>query len=595
MATPTITDLLQIYNVRDFVSLAATVAHIGSESAELQITRGTHKVAADLTVPANVTLRFVGGKLEVASGVTLTINGPLDAPLAQIFSGAGSVSFGAGAVKVVYPEWWGAKADGATNSTTAIQSAVAAAVQAICRLLLGRYIVDTPIAVKSNTRVEGCGPFTIVEWSDGAAPSVFRNQNYTDGSPRDSNIVIRDLQIVAGTAEEYAWGGGVHLCYVDGVDVSGVTVGGGNGNGITVSRCTRARVENNIVDGCAGVGIDLSATQDFVVVHNEVASAGQDGIACYSPHNGGAEEPNCLHGVVLGNYLHDGGGIVVGVFNQDGNTKSTKYINVIGNIITNSDIVSILVSGGAAYVNVADNIIREPDSIGIQVYGGSHTIAPAHINIRGNTVESGANLGIYLSAETSSLTDISIQGNIVRGNALTGIYIYAHTNSLTRVGVIGNRISNNNGYGVNLFATSNGVISNCQVEGNDIWDDQGVKTQSYPVSLYGNNGGSVSKCTVIGNDGEGNINGFYISGSGHIVKDNIGYVSENGGTASVANGGTINHGLAAAPTQYVATPTVSGHIAMVTAVSATTLTIALLNHDGTPVAVAENINWRAWV
>ena len=41
-----------------------------------------------------------------------------------MFSGGGSVSFGDGFVEAVYPEWWGAKSDGSTDDTDAIQAAL---------------------------------------------------------------------------------------------------------------------------------------------------------------------------------------------------------------------------------------------------------------------------------------------------------------------------------------------------------------------------------------------------------------------------------------------------------------------------------------
>jgi hypothetical protein len=65
-----------------------------------------------------------GGSLAVSAGKTVTINGHVDARLHQIFEGAGSVAFGSGSVKEVYPQWWGAKGDGSTDDTGEIQAAL---------------------------------------------------------------------------------------------------------------------------------------------------------------------------------------------------------------------------------------------------------------------------------------------------------------------------------------------------------------------------------------------------------------------------------------------------------------------------------------
>jgi hypothetical protein len=66
-----------------------------------------------------------------------------------------------------------------------------------------------------------------------------------------------------------------------------------------------------------------------------------------------------------------------------------------------------------------------------------------------------------------------------------------------------------------------------------------------------------------------------------------------GGVASVSNGGTITHGLGGAPTLYSVTATVAGRRVAVTAVSATTLTVSLLDTAGLAVMAAENVAWVA--
>lgn len=95
---------------------------------------GTYRIGSDLTVPPHVTLAFAAGAtLKPDSGDTVTINGPLQAPLSQIFdtSAGGEVVFGPGVTEFYRFEWWGAKADaahdgGGTDSTVAINAAIAA-------------------------------------------------------------------------------------------------------------------------------------------------------------------------------------------------------------------------------------------------------------------------------------------------------------------------------------------------------------------------------------------------------------------------------------------------------------------------------------
>ena len=87
----------------------------------------------------------------------------------------------------------------------------------------------------------------------------------------------------------------------------------------------------------------------------------------------------------------------------------------------------------------------------------------------------------------------------------------------------------------------------------------------------------------------------YSSYSLPIIKhdNNRGWVNKNGGTSSVAHSDTIAHGLARTPTQYSVTATVAGHIATVTGVDATTLTIGLIDVRGYPVTSPETVAWWA--
>jgi hypothetical protein len=101
---------------------------IGSNNVILRVPAGTHNIAADMTSPANVTLKPQRGAVfAVATGKTLTIN-KLEAGPYQIFSctGTGKVVFGPGAVQAVHPEWWGADPTGTSDSLTAFTAAATA-------------------------------------------------------------------------------------------------------------------------------------------------------------------------------------------------------------------------------------------------------------------------------------------------------------------------------------------------------------------------------------------------------------------------------------------------------------------------------------
>jgi hypothetical protein len=69
---------------------------------------------------------------------------------------------------------------------------------------------------------------------------------------------------------------------------------------------------------------------------------------------------------------------------------------------------------------------------------------------------------------------------------------------------------------------------------------------------------------------------------------------ESGGAApTIADGGTITHGMFTTPTYVVAIPSVAGEFVSVTAKGATTFTVAIKKHDGSA-GTTQTIYWRAW-
>ena len=119
------------------------VKEIGENGhAELILEKGMYR-ADRLSIPSNITVTLKpGAQIEVARH--LIIEGKVEAGLYQIFSGPGSVVFGSQSVKEIYPQWWGAKADGITDDALAIQKAcLALSREGVKRLVFpaGNYLI----------------------------------------------------------------------------------------------------------------------------------------------------------------------------------------------------------------------------------------------------------------------------------------------------------------------------------------------------------------------------------------------------------------------------------------------------------------------
>lgn len=122
-------------DVDSYDSFAEAVTDIGSTKTTLYI-KTEQTVGEDVSVPSTLTLRFEDtGILSVGSGYTVTISGPIEAPLGlQIFdansedggeSGDGSVKFEIGTVPEVSAHWWGLSESGsAADNALALQNAI---------------------------------------------------------------------------------------------------------------------------------------------------------------------------------------------------------------------------------------------------------------------------------------------------------------------------------------------------------------------------------------------------------------------------------------------------------------------------------------
>ena len=91
-------------------ALLAAIIAVAGEVDELTVTiTEPVKASANATIPSNVTLRFLhGGYLAPDSGVTLTLNCAIDAPLRQIFAGEGDFDLTGCVTDTHALEWFGA-------------------------------------------------------------------------------------------------------------------------------------------------------------------------------------------------------------------------------------------------------------------------------------------------------------------------------------------------------------------------------------------------------------------------------------------------------------------------------------------------------
>lgn len=431
--------------------------------------------------------------------------------------------------------------DGTTDQTEILQ-AVAALPSGGGTVLLseGTFSID---AVLTNPFVSGLTlrgqgrDVTVIKLANGA------NSRLITHSTAVSNVTLADLTI----------------------DLNGSNQSDGaardDRSGLHLINVTGLQLLNSTIKNCRhGAAVRMSICDYTLIQGCRFLDNGVSGAAFVSDHTFCR---NSTHYRVIGNsYLN---GTDTGTA-QDGVT----YSQVVGNTYENCDI-------GITSANSATE-------------GASPAASCAYNTMVGNTIKGRG------ASDDSSGIKISNFGN----NTGTNIKM---------VTVIGNTISNcDRGMWVEH-------VDRCVISGNVIDDCQGSNKQSILLTTSGtsnnititNNiidatgatafrfsGGTTNNLTLANN----NITAAstYINGTitaSMKIYNNRGYVTENGGTASVADGGTIAHGLSNTPTKFFVTPNVAGRFASVTSVSASNLTIALKDSTGAAVAVAENVTWYA--
>lgn len=206
--------------------------------------------------------------------------------------------------------------------------------------------------------------------------------------------------------------------------------------------------------------------------------------------------------------------------------------------------------------------------------------------------------------------DVRIEGGEYAYNAEAGI-----ADSGLRTQVVGAHIHHNDAYGISNGYTSDGAV----YRDNDIHHNgtAGIsfRAQTGQPTVFGTNplidGNNIPFATeqfwgvenlpatgrAVDNvmPGYAGANAFRTANAAGSIKRNVGYDTEAGGVVNAINGTALSHGMERTPTRVVLTPSVAGRRVAVTAISATTVTIALQDAAGANISVAEPVYWMAEV
>lgn len=304
-----------------------------------------------------------------------------------------------------------------------------------------------------------------------------------------------------------------------------------------------------------------------------------------------------------------------GAHSQGIYTKCTNTV-IVGNVLYDAGVSqgAIVVKGGKRNIIANNNIYFSTE----RLYNGIHIEAENPL-INDNVIEN-AFIGIEFYGQDGP----SIADNFIF-NSGRGIYIYVATDSsITGISITGNMIVEtgaddaNEGIGIKFYSRQGG-ISNVVINDNII---QTVETDGSPTSkgIHLTCSAGISYLSMAGNVFDGMDNAIYFedlggtltyvlttdnifnsiastvvssevySGTGSKIKDNIGFVTENGGKATgKSTGQTIAHGLVTTPTIVNVVPATAGVSDLNVAADGTNITVTFAGGG------SEDFYWEAKV
>ena len=411
----------------------------------------------------------------------------------------------------------------------------------------GIYYVRSTLWPNSGLHLKGVEGSILVFDASQTAKQISMIQIGQNTSP----IIIEGLTIDGNAQNTPNSGNLISINGAPNVIIKDCTLRNGPEHGIYAYRSIGAEepylaITGNDVNNMSKSGIHISLRGgDVSLSSNKVHSIGSDSVdmnaAIYCDNISNVTiENNIIHevrGALLVGECYNVGGIVV---------RSSQ----VGDVHVRENVVHNISGQGMLFFNVNGpdiwmNIVRDVFYHGIYVEGSPYS------TIRSNTIHNatdGIVIGSYSpyfsirsSATNNEIIDCRERGLVIDSDDSEAI---------------GNKIINcgRNWSEKTFDYAKSGILcyaSRSVIEGNVIIDSKDGRTTLYGISDRLSSGGIGNDNSITNNNIEGAIlGGIYISGSGHHIRDNIGFVSEGVGVVTIVAGSTeavVEHGLSWRP------------------------------------------------
>ena len=484
---------------------------------------------------------------------------------------AGAVTFlqaGTGAVptnvqtklrETVSVKDFGAQGDGVTDDTAAIQAAIDAANTAgggTVTVPAGVYMIDASVYVNMKDNVSlviETGAELKAITNALAVYSVIRATNVDNWSVVGGGKVTGERTTHTGVTGE--GGECITVFGCNNFVIDGLTIQDGWGDGIyiggnvTVNQSRSFTIQNCYLNNNRRNNISVTAGRDFTITNNRITNA--NGTA---PEAGIDLEPNPsdawdVEDCVVSNnivWANAGPGITCSAI-YHGNTT------IADNVAHGNGGDGIASSNSQAPVVIANNLSYENTGYGIYL-SGAPSFDQFNSSIIGNTVHNNKESGVFIR---SNIQVCNVTNNTVFENDKHGIVLDRATGgTMYAISVLSNNVHSNSQAANDTYDNIHLVTgaSTTVIQNNVLWKGQKTNKPKYGINIADSNcDNSVVMQNMLTNSG--NTGPYVSSTTSVVVRNNIGYVTENAvlspafSIAAVTNVTvTIPHGCSYTPT-----------------------------------------------
>lgn len=457
-----------------YATLQAAITAIGSTPATLLVNSAI-SCTADATVPSTLALKVEHpGVITIASGKTLTINGPFDAPNGQCFNPIGDVVFGVSAVKHSNPRWFGALGDNATDDTCALQCAISSHIWAHCPP--GRYKITSALTMPSGHKLTGIRSNVTGEgtWINQTASDyhITITQTYNADPELQQYSQYNEVAYITFTGSS---GLGIRTAFTESLEVHHCNFSG-TVNGLYMStNANEADFKPHIYNNIFGGNVNGIWTGDTKVADAWI----KDNVFT-----------NCTAYAFRSGYLD--GGIVTG--------------NAVFNSLSSATENNGFLINKPIWTTIADNQFFEVNGWGLYISGGRWTNVYANRFVKTGKSTDRAALVTTQYGGVTNCTNLVIRDNIfadVYGGAMSLGNIYDSqiaNNNITGAGYD----STNTHDAITIATASNILVLGNKVDGNSYTDD--TQRTRYWMSLN-----TATDITSTCNTQENCVNGYTVA------------------------------------------------------------------------------------